>query len=129
MIYWISLPKYGDEFVQDSHLFPFSPEGFSFRHRLLYFIVIAYLSGACIHGQSALPLEDSDEVFVVLCALEDLLFVYATEDGVIDSCVGCFSCGSWHGGYLYYIGVCLHEHCLGYGHLGEGEEAFAKFVE
>lgn len=50
-----------------------------------YFIVITYLSGACIYGQSALPLEDSDEVFVVLCALEDLLFVYATEDGVIDS--------------------------------------------
>lgn len=42
-----------------------------------YFIVITYLSGACIYGQSALPLEDSDEVFVVLCALEDLLFVYA----------------------------------------------------
>jgi len=24
--YWLQLPKYGDEFVQDSHLFPFSPE-------------------------------------------------------------------------------------------------------
>ena len=31
--------------------------------------------------------------------------------------------------YLRCVALLLYEHCLGYGHLGECEEAFAEFVK
>lgn len=60
----------------------------------------------CVFFLEGLGPNDLQESLIVFGALEDLLFVYATEDGVIDSCVGCFSCGSWHGrGQGLYYGV------------------------
>lgn len=60
----------------------------------------------CIFFLEGLGSEDLEESLVVFGALEDLLLVYATEDGVIDSCVGLLSCCSWHVGlYIIYM-VC-----------------------
>lgn len=43
--------------------------------------------------------KDLEKFLIVFGALEDLLFVYATEDGVIDSSVRMVSCCSWHVGW------------------------------
>lgn len=52
-----------------------------------------------------LTLEDAYEVFVVLGALKDLLFVYATEDGVIDFEGAFVSCLTCHRG-CDELGIC-----------------------
>ena len=48
---WLMLPKYSDEFVQDSHLFPFSPDQ---ETTLSYLTPVIFIQLICIMAQLCL---------------------------------------------------------------------------